>query len=236
MNILIPLIAAAAFHWPHPLGITRNVATINDSGEGSLRQAIIQSKDGDAIVIDPSIEEQTITLSSGSLLIDKSVEIHGPITITRATNARFRIFDIQFGTVVLSDLTISNGYADGSFGGGISNRTTLLLQRCRVTDNISDAGDGGGGIWNTGYLTIQNSIIDHNQAIHTVGFPVGYGGGIKTSGTLALINSTVTTNAADLQGGGIFCNGMLTITQSTITGNAAPQGANIFGCVAHRLK
>ena len=53
------------------------VINTNDSGAGSLRQALVDAVDGD--MIDLSVTTPaTITLTSGELLVDKSVTISGP--------------------------------------------------------------------------------------------------------------------------------------------------------------
>ena len=52
----------------------------------------------------------------------------------------------------------------------------------------------------------------------------GVGGGINNSGTLALVNSTVSGNSAT-SGGGIENSGTLTLTNSTVSGNSAGPGA-----------
>src|SRR6266481_9101464 len=57
---------------------TISVTNINDSGAGSLRQALADATDGDTIDFDSSLNGQTITLTSGELLVDKSVTINGP--------------------------------------------------------------------------------------------------------------------------------------------------------------
>ena len=62
------------------LAIPANAATIivnntNDSGPGSLRQALVDANDGDTI--DATGISGVITLTSGELLVDKSVTING---------------------------------------------------------------------------------------------------------------------------------------------------------------
>jgi hypothetical protein len=57
---------------------TITVLNTNDSGAGSLRQAISDSSSGDTINFDSSLNGQTITLTSGELLIDKNLTITGP--------------------------------------------------------------------------------------------------------------------------------------------------------------
>lgn len=234
------LLAASAFartRYYSPPGMGHVVFTTADSGDGSLRKAVADARYGDVIMFDEAMNGQTIVLTSGEIIIDKGMIIRGSnITITRANGPKFRIFNVQAGTVVMTDLTISNGYADASYGGGILNRTNLTLLRCHITQNTSDAGDGGGGIWNIGELYLEGCTVDNNRAIHTFGFPVGYGGGIKTAGILTLTDTTVTENLAELRGGGIYCTGALSLTQSTVTGNTAPEGANIYGCSMSRAK
>jgi hypothetical protein len=54
---------------------TITVTNTNDSGLGSLRQALADANDGDTI--DFSVTG-TISLTTGELLVDKSVTISGP--------------------------------------------------------------------------------------------------------------------------------------------------------------
>src|SRR5262249_9181423 len=57
------------------------VTNTNDSGAGSVRQAIIDSCPGSTITFDPSLTTggpATITLTSGELVINNSVTIQGP--------------------------------------------------------------------------------------------------------------------------------------------------------------
>src|SRR3954449_12157908 len=54
------------------------VTNTNDSGLGSLRQALANVSDGGTIQFDPSLNGQTITLTSVELVIDKSITITGP--------------------------------------------------------------------------------------------------------------------------------------------------------------
>ena len=51
------------------------VTNTNDNGPGSLRQALADANDGDTI--DATGVSGTITLTSGQLLVDKSVTING---------------------------------------------------------------------------------------------------------------------------------------------------------------
>jgi len=200
------------------------VTNTNDNGAGSLRQALVDASNGDTI--DATGISGVISLTTGELLVDKSVTINGAGTDLLAVdgNATSSVFQIGTGeTVTISDLTIRNGHS-GSRGGGIDNEggSTMNITNCTVSGNTAGGGEisgFGGGIFNSGTLTIVNSTVSGNA---TVGISGG-GGGIVNSGTLTIVNSTVTGNTAT-QGAGINNGGdaaTVTITNSTFSGNAA---------------
>lgn len=70
-------------------------------------------------------------------------------------------------------------------GGGIYNTGTLTLNHLAIVGNHAD---GGGGVFSVpgSYITIANSLIAHNTAYEA--------GGIRFDGGGELINSTVTDN------------------------------------------
>jgi hypothetical protein len=70
------LLFAATTMSAHAATIT--VTNTNDSGPGSLRQALVDAHYGDTINFDSSLKGQTITLTSGRLIVDKNVTISGP--------------------------------------------------------------------------------------------------------------------------------------------------------------
>ena len=106
------------------------VTNTNDSGPGSLRQAIVDSNEtasADTITFSVSVPG-TIMLSSALPTITGDLSIDGPgaSSLTVSGNNSFRVFLIESGTdVAISNLTISNGKATGNFGGGIFNAGTL---------------------------------------------------------------------------------------------------------------
>jgi hypothetical protein len=60
-------------------GATFTVSNTNDTGVGSLRQALADATDGDTIVFDLAGCPCTITLTSGGLVIDDDVTITSPV-------------------------------------------------------------------------------------------------------------------------------------------------------------
>jgi hypothetical protein len=204
---------------------TITVTNTNDSGAGSLRQALAIANDGDTI--DATGVSGIITLATGELLVEKSVTISagGADVLAVDGNASSRVFHIVSGErATISGLTIRNGH-DDSIGGGIDNEGGATLTITNSTLNGNAAGSvgnpavEGGGIFNSGTLTIANTTVSAN----TAGGISGAGGGIYNGGTLTVVNSTFSANTA-IKGAGIDNGGTantVTITNSTFSGNAA---------------
>src|SRR2546421_13078900 len=91
---------------------TITVTNTNDSGPGSLRQELADANDGDTINFDVSLKGQTIALTSGELVIDKSLTITGPgseqlVVSVDFHQYTFRIFHVmETPTVTIEGLTI----------------------------------------------------------------------------------------------------------------------------------
>ena len=213
---------------------TTTVTNTNDSGPGSLRQALVDSQDGDTIDFDPSLKGQTISLTSAGLLINKSITISGPgpnlLAVSRAQNApAFRIFNLMPGrSVTIQGLTISNGLAPefGCGGGILDEGSSLSLINCTVSGNSTDGTGGGICADANATLTIDSSTLSGNYA-------GDYGGGIANSGTLTINNSTLNGNRGEFAAGAIL-NGFngdasLTVSNSTLSGNTTQlHGGGIF--------
>jgi hypothetical protein len=86
---------------------------------------------------------------------------------------------------------------------------------------VYDKGAYGGGISNSGTLTINNTTLQGNGAQGGLFCSGGFGGGIYNDsvGTLVVNNSTVSENGA-LFAGGIFINGGTATLQNSILENS----------------
>jgi CSLREA domain-containing protein len=198
---------------------TYTVMNTNDSGAGSLRQAIIAANstaDSDTIEFALSGCPCTITLTGGELTIDGSgsLTINGPGAdrLSVSGNQTSRVFLIGSGArAVINGITVTDGNALGNTGGGIYNLGTLTLTDSSISAN--SASSSGSGISNGGTMTVTDSTISGNSM--TFG---GGGGAISNfDATLTLNNSTVSGNS----GGGIYNAGRLTLNNSTVSGNSS---------------
>jgi CSLREA domain-containing protein len=207
-------------------GATLSVTNLDDSGPGSLRERIAAANSGDTILFSVT---GTISLTTGELFISKNLIIDGPgatsLIVERiAVGAPVsRVFNVDSGTVTISDIAIRQGFYGGT-GAGINNLGKLTLNRCTVTNNRSRAADGG-GIFNGDTLTLNDCTLTNNRAATDTNS--GSGGGIQNEGTLTLNNCSLNTNQAPNGGGGISNKGTLNVNGCTFFNNLAQAGAGI---------
>ncbi len=194
-----------------------SVSNLQDSGPGSLREAILTANSNnefDEIRFDLSGEgSNTIVLTSGELPITDSLDLFGPgsgnLIITSNNNSR--LFNIQeqgfFEVFVnISGVTLTGGKADK--GGAIRNEfASVTLRDVAVTGNSATV--DGGGIYTIGEdfgsntqtrftLILEDSLVSGNTAS-------GSGGGIfNEKDHVELYNTVVQNNTAALNGGGIY--------------------------------
>ncbi len=180
----------------------------------------------DTVTFDSSVfsAPQTITLGSSLPNITSTMIINGPgaALLTVDGGGLSRVFFVDTGAnLTLDSLTIANGY-DIDYGGGIYNSGTLTLTNSTLSGNHADY---GGGLYNiSGTLTVSNSTLSGNSARFAGGF-YSYGSTVNVS------NSTLSGNSAtSYYGGGIYMEtGMLTVTNSTLSANsAADSGGGIY--------
>jgi hypothetical protein len=193
---------------------------LNDSGAGSLRDAIATTPAGGTVDFQAGLSG-TITLNTGELLIAKNLTIAGPgaDVITVSGNNASRVFDVGATfTVDISGLTIADGSVTGTdHGAGIFNAGALTLTASAVSGNSDE------GIWNQGSLmTITGSTISGNSLA----------GIYNASSTLTVTASTLSAND---DGGIVNVSSTLTITSCTFHGNTGSNGGGIFSGIGSTL-
>ena len=188
---------------------------------GSLRQAIYDANTtpgADEVVWTPGLTG-TITLTAGELSITDDVSVTGlsrnGTVIDAAQNSR--VIRTVAQTVSLSRLGVTGGLAIGG---------------------------GGGGIFNSGDLTLNDVAVRANAGAVGVGTANGKGGGgiLSLGGVLTIVDSVISDNRAGNNqvansngvrrggdGGGILVEqGDLQIIDSTISGNRAGAGSDSY--------
>lgn len=188
----------------------------NDDDVGDVR----------VLVVEPGI---SVTLKSLTIMAGQSPDVGGGL-LNRGE------------TTILNGSFLSNTAA--SWGGGIQNEGALTLIGSSFSDNtaiqggafhnatagvmtVSDsafsgntASFAGGGIVNSNWLTITNSLFSDNEAQG--------GGGLYNVGDLMITSVTFITNTATTAGGGGIQNvGALTVTNSTFINNTASWGGGL---------
>jgi hypothetical protein len=219
------------------------VSNLNDSGPGSLRDAVAQANaaPGPNAIVFASGLTGTLTLTSGQIRIGDALTIAGPgaANLTIDGNANDRIFTINElnppacpatsapsdYTVSISGLTLANAHRNtDSAGGAINASHTLALDSVVIRDSV--ARNGGGLQYNFQYAG-QSLTITNSQFVNNVAKPLS-----------AIAASTAHT------GGGLnvseFCTGgrttpvSVTIANSLFTGNRVqPVDLEAYGAAIH---
>jgi hypothetical protein len=187
--------------------------------------------------------------ATGDLDVKASIVINGNgATINGqgdkvGTDQQDRVFQVFGGyDVVFNDLTIEDGYAYQSIGGGIlyddiAADGSLALNRVTITGNstgnVNTQGGPGGGIFigSGRTVTVTDSTISNNGRVLNEGpfiaAVAGDGGGIYNLGTLTVSNTLFSGNVAN-SGGGIDNLGTAMITNSRFQKNSSA-GFFFFG-------
>ncbi|MDR1384974.1 MAG: right-handed parallel beta-helix repeat-containing protein, partial [Planctomycetaceae bacterium] len=201
----------------------------------SIREAIAVAAPGDTITFAPSVftsDHTTITLTSGELTIDKSLEIQGEGKVTIDADGKSRVINItgSGSNVTLDGLTLTGGTGGVTIVNGyyvtidgaavhISNGTEATITNSIISGNATSGDDRLGTIANEGTVTIANSSILNNQGngIHNA-TPLG----ALNSVTATINNSVVSYNSNN---GILNFEAPLNIADSIITNNGTNSGS-----------
>lgn len=230
------------------------VTSCDDSGLGSLREAIKEAEDGDTILFDLRKGRNVIELKSslvidGNRFKDRGITIggdNGGRCVTIKGNGTFQLLTVRAGNKVNVDgITFKDG-KDG-FGGAIGNYGALTVRNCGFVGNASPS--WGGAICNMRAVScyVQNcdfvgnscggwggAVVSHTTPLTTLlhcrfsdNVCETWGGAIAAYGTgdTLVIDCKVDANEA-YGGGGIVAqsSARITIIGSEVSGNSAAAG------------
>jgi predicted outer membrane repeat protein len=209
-----------------------------DSVGSSLKKMVRAARDGDRLWVRGTCV--------GDVVISKDLVIRGRGDRAVVTGLdRYRVFRIREGaTVTLRDLLISHGVGPYDVGprgggGGVHNAGTLTLADS-IVSRARAGEDPGGAITNFGTMTIRDSVIRRSRA--DWGGGIGNTGtltvlrsrvvandpqGIWSRGPMTITDSLVRDNAW----GGIFVGGQanVTIIGTQVKDNARARGISKSG-------
>jgi parallel beta-helix repeat protein len=197
------------------------VTNSNDSGSGSLRSMIDYASAGDEIIFMLNNPNDTIKLTSGQLVIDKTLTINGDNvigngdTVVVSAENNSRVFNITSAAtgVTLKSLVITNAGATKDSAGIYNRGTMAAIENCKIKDNA------GSGIYTSGDIEqIVNCEITGN----------GNSGisGSSDKNIANIVNCNISGNSVS----GIDYEELYigTIDRCNISGNTGNPGCGIF--------
>ncbi len=193
------------------------VTNNNDSGAGSLRDAVASAAPGQTITFSTA---GPIVLTTGEILIDKNLSIDGGAGgMTINANGSSRIFNITgaANTITLKNLELINGNAGGGFGGAIACGANLNVSFCTFFGNTA-GNDGAIQFYGNTTANFVSCNFTNNTA-------TSQAGAIELDlGTYTLVNCLFTGNTSGSFGGAVLTGINTTIINCTFTENTATTG------------
>jgi len=216
----------------HPAGDSIVVANCNDTGQGSLRDAIATAPDGADIDLS-ALTCSTITLTSGAIAINqRSLYLIGPAPsgLTIDGNSADRIFDQSaLGYMTIDHLSLAHGASTGD--GGCIRSGGVELYDSTVHDCYAHAaGEIHGGAIHAYTVQMISSRISDSVARSDSAYAIG--GGLYVHHLFAdysvIADNSALSQSSRSFGGGAYVELELELSLSTVSGNRATQSGGIL--------
>ncbi len=208
--------------------VTISGLTIRNGNAGvSNNGGAIANSAGTLNLINSTIESNTAGIGGGFSNAAGTVNITGTTFNVNSCSSHSGGAISNSGTINLTQSTVTGNLCQGvdpagdpRRGGGIANNIAGILNIADSTI-VNNSGSAGGGISNTGKVTVTDSRLGANSA------STDDGGGLFNSGngTADIVNSSLLLNTANQSGAGVFNvdTGSVTVTNSLIDGADASQ-------------
>jgi hypothetical protein len=190
--------------------LTLNEVTLRDNAASGLGAGLVNN--GTATLSFGDVRENAAVGPGGGIYNNGSLtltftDVRGNTT----EDAGGGIFNAASGTVALDNSSVRDNVSSGPGGGMYNNGSLTLL----FTDVRGNGATAGAGIYTSGPLTVDNSLIVGNSG------GTGGGGGLHltASGTADILNSTIAGNSVSANGAGVWSEGTLTLSNSIIANN-----------------
>ena len=231
---------------------------------------------GDTVFVHAARYTETITMRPGVIISGTSAAstfidgegVRGPMVTASSgvtTSAVLRGFTVRDGVApnggglyiagtaspLLTDITVTSNTAVRGGGLYIASTASPIIETIEVSANRAlgtAVGDGGGGVYVGGSLTLTDIHLISNTASvdggglyqgaaagtitlvrgcleqnSALGGSASNGGGAYAAGDLVLTGTLVTGNAASRGGGGLFVSYIAVLTNATVLSNTAGQ-------------
>ncbi len=224
-------------HTTAPASAFISVANCNDSGAGSLREAL-NNIASDGLVDLTRLTCSTISLTTGALVFGQSnLRINGPGKNKLAIDGRYSsavLYHLGNGLLTVQGISITKGQkyrSDVAVAGACVHANNSLLLDDVSVSHCNTLGGGirsayGGAVWTHGVAGVFRSTISASSVVAN-GSGNARGGGLYALGGLVMQDSTISDNVAFSQspvksyGGGVVARGSVSIIGSTISSNHA---------------
>ncbi len=268
-TIILP---AGAYYLTHTVGTT--VAELTVTADVEVSGAAISTT-----AIDGGSATRIFSVSSGARLRLESMTVRNGVSEFNAGGCVSNDGTLEMESVTISSCISPSGNGGGAIrnngtftgtwvtilgnyavsaagtgaGGGLSNTSTGIASLFDSEFIYNTASSTGGGIFNTGALTLENVTVRDGEATNFDGGGI-YNGGIanltrvtvsgnlagtdgggvsnRNSGELTMVNATVSGNSAGTTGGGIYVSGTdssVSLNHVTIAGNSDSGAAAAIG-------
>jgi hypothetical protein len=193
---------------------TGAVTNCNGSGPGSLPATVAGATAGETVTFSVPCPPGSPIVLSDTIDLTRNITISGPGPNSMIVSGGFTsgVFAVATGVAAdMSGLTVEDG--DTYDGGGIHNSGDLTVTDSRVEGN---QGGVGAGIANVGgSLTVTTSTLSADYATDV-------GGGLfnDTGSTATIADSTLAYDSADA-GGGLINEGTMAMVDSTVSDDGA---------------
>ena len=169
------------------------------------------------LVKNSNFTRQRVTHKAGVIYTNGILNIEDSIfNLTSGADEGVAIFTYGGTATIKSSKFLSNKAL--SYGGGIDNSGLMTIENCEFDRNSAY---GAGAIDNGGEMTIINSIFTNNKA--TVN-----GGAIDSNHNMIVIGSVFENNSASGNGGAIIARSNTSLSYCSILNNADSKGYVIY--------
>ena len=198
-----------------------------------IREAVDASCDGDTIIVAPGTYHEFDISFLGRSITIKSTDPEDPDVVAATVvdggslGTVFSFFLGEGPESVLNGLTITGGFGNGLFGGGIFCSTSSpTIVNCTIRENSASSNGGGIACSNSSFPTIANCTITGNHA-------ASRGGGVSCNeaSSPTIEDCWIMGNSANTYGGGIDCySASPMITNCLIKGNSTEHYGGGISC------